>query len=154
MGRKGFGKKKNPDAGLPQGFREAVAGMSTDEIRKKISDITVLDLAMRKVLEDDDKVQTAKAVLKNLMEPYREDFKSFKAQLKCCKAVLDDKNGGATSAKLEEEHAAKKTASASPIKEVVISSDFGKKVRAALDTLDATLTGMKSLGSDKIDPVS
>lgn len=110
MGRGKKFAKKNPDAGLPEGFREAAAGMSTDEIRKKISDVTLLEMSMQRLLEDDEKVSSAKAVLKNLMEPYREDFKSFKAQQKCLKAVLDDKNGGATSAKLEEEHEASKEA--------------------------------------------
>jgi hypothetical protein len=100
--------KKDPNEGLPEGFAEAVAGMSTDEIYKKISDVTLLDLAMRRVLEEDEKVSSAKEVFKNLMEPYREDFKSFKNQIKCCKRILDDKNGGATSARLEEEHEAAK----------------------------------------------
>jgi hypothetical protein len=142
--------KKDPNEGLPDGFREAVAGMSTDEIRRKISDITVLDIGMRQLLDADEKVSSAKEVLKNLMEPYRADFKSFKTQIKVCKAILDDKNGGATSAKLEEEHqAAKEAKRTAGVKDTTIEmtlangkstgpilmSEFGKKLDKALDNL-------------------
>lgn len=136
-GKKNFAKK-NPDEGLPEGFREAVSSMNTDEIRKKISDVTLLDLGMRHLLEADEKVSSAKAVLKNLMEPYREDFKSFKTQIKCLKAVLDDKNGGATSARLEEEHEAAKEA----------KRNAGKKDDT---TIELSIPGGKSTGPIPMD---
>ena len=162
--------KKNPDEGLPEGFREAVAGMSTDEIKKKISEITILDLAMRQLLEADEKVSSAKEVLKNLMEPYRADFKSFKAQIKVCKAVLDDKNGGATSAKLEEEHIAAKEAKRTAgqttvsvsvggkqIGEPIPVTDFGNKLNKALDQLKNPAPGTKLTAAgfgDDLKPVA
>jgi hypothetical protein len=104
------GTKKSADDGLPEGFAEAAAGMSTDEIRRKMSDVMLLDMAMRDLMEGDDKYQQAKIVFEQLAAPYKEDFKSFKLQIKCLKRILDDKNGGAISAKLEEEHVAAKEA--------------------------------------------
>jgi hypothetical protein len=101
-GKKGSGKKSDKFDSLSPGFKEAVAGMGVEEIRKRISDITLLDLEMRKLLKEDEKVLSAKEVLKNLMQPYRDDFKSYKLQIEYCKSVLEDKNGGATTAKAEE----------------------------------------------------
>jgi hypothetical protein len=108
MGRK-FAKK-DPDEGLPENFREAVASMDTTQIRQKMADIILLDIAMREVQEKDKKFQDAKAAYEQLAEPYKTDFKSFKKQLAICKEILDDKNGGAISARLEEEHLAAKEA--------------------------------------------
>ncbi len=116
MARKYTKKKADADS-LPEGFGEAVAGMSVDDIRKKISDITLLDLAEHKMLSDDGDVNNAKSALKNLMEPYRENFKAYKVQIRFCKQVLDDKNGGATSAKAEEMRDAHKARSTTNLPE-------------------------------------
>jgi hypothetical protein len=93
MGRKGFSKKDKFDA-LPDGFKEAIEQASTDEIRKRISDIAILDCTERAVLKQDPDVQQAKEALKNLMDPYRENLKSYKLQIEFAKRVLDDKGGG------------------------------------------------------------
>ena len=121
MGRKGFKKKSKWD-GLPTNFAEAVQGSTTDEIRKRISDIAILNCEMKKTLENDAEVASAKESLKHLMEPYREDFKSFKLQIDYLKSVLDDKDGGATTA------AAGERASASAIEEFldVVKKGNGK----------------------------
>ncbi len=103
-------KEKDPNEGLPEGFAEAVASMSTDQIRQKMADIVLLDIAMHDAMEQDDDYQKAKEVFEELAAPYKEDFKSFKLQIKTCKRILDDKNGGAISAKLEVEHLAAKEA--------------------------------------------
>jgi hypothetical protein len=107
---KGKKSKKDPNEGLPEGFVEAVSSMNTDEIRRKMADILLLDIAMHDVMEQDDKYQRAKEAFEHLAAPYKEDFKSFKKQIAICKRILDDKNGGAISAKLEEDHLAAKEA--------------------------------------------
>jgi hypothetical protein len=107
---KGKKSKKDPNEGLPEGFVEAVSSMNTDEIRRKMADILLLDIAMHDFMEQDDKYQRAKEAFELLAAPYKEDFKSFKKQIAICKRILDDKNGGAISAKLEEDHLAAKEA--------------------------------------------
>jgi hypothetical protein len=101
MGRKKGYTKKDPYSGLPEGFKEAIEGMSRDEIRKRISDIAILDCEYRAALATDPAVQDAKRTLKNLMEPYRDDFKSCKLQLAYCKQALDDKGGATVSSAVE-----------------------------------------------------
>lgn len=99
MGRKpGFAKKKDPFESLPESFKDAIADASTDEIRKRISEICLLDVTEKELLKADGDVEMAKEALKNLQEPYRENIKSYKLQIEFCKRVLDDK-GADTSAK-------------------------------------------------------
>ncbi len=93
MGRKGKGSKKDPYKALPEGFKDAVDGMNREEIRKRISDIAILDFEYKALLAADTAVSDAKRTLKNLMEPYRDDIKSCKLQISYCKKVLDDKGG-------------------------------------------------------------
>lgn len=168
-------KEKDPNEGLPEGFVEAVSSMTTDEIRRRMSDILLLDIAMHEVMEADDEVQTAKETYDLLAFPYKEDFKSFKKQIAVCKRILDDKNGGAISAKLEEDHVAakeaKRTAGLRPSTrkdDTTIEISVGGKTTGpipqdkfhqALDKLKnpspgVKLTGMKPLGSNKIEPVT
>lgn len=93
MGRKKGFSKKDPHANLPEGFKDAIDGMSRDEIRKRISDIAILDCEYKAALKADPDVAQAKDSLKNLMQPYRDDIKSCKAQIAYCKEVLDAKGG-------------------------------------------------------------
>ena len=97
MGRpKGsFSKKDKFEALLPE-FKDAIQQSSTEEIRKKISDVAILDCTMKATLKEDPEVQGARETLKNLMEPYREDLKSYKLQIEFMKRTLDDKGGGMT----------------------------------------------------------
>lgn len=93
MGRKkGFEKKDKFDS-LEDSFKDAVRQSSTDEIKKRISEVALLDVTERQVLKNDPDVQMAKDKLKNLMEPYRENFKAYKLQLEFFKQTLDDKGG-------------------------------------------------------------
>lgn len=96
MGRKKSFKKKDKFEDLPDDFKEAVLQSSTDEIRKRVSEVAILDCEMRAQLKSDPDVQQAKDALKDLMEPYREDLKSYRLRIEFCKRVLDDKGGGAT----------------------------------------------------------
>lgn len=94
MGRKaGFPKKGKWDE-LPTGFKEAIEQSSTDEIRKRVSDIALLDCKEHGLLKADPEVGMQKEKLKNLMEPYRENFKSYKLQISFCNEILKDKGGG------------------------------------------------------------
>lgn len=163
---------KDPNEGLPENFVESISAMDTDQIRRKMGDIILLDISMREVQEKDEKFQTAKAAYEELAEPYKTDFKSFKKQLAVCKRILDDKNGGAISAKLEEKHLADKEAKRTAglrestredDVETTISFNGSKpvpmdKFHQALDKImhpapGTKLTGHKPLGSSDIEPI-
>ncbi len=94
MGKKDFKKKDKYDS-LSDNFKDAVVQASTDEIRKRISEVSILDITERQVLKLDPAVEEARAKLKELVDPYRENLKSYKLQLEFCKQILDEKGGGA-----------------------------------------------------------
>jgi hypothetical protein len=84
-------KPKDKFAALADTFKDAVAQSSPEEIHKRISDIALLDCALRDQLKEDGDVESAREALKNLMEPYREDFKSFRLQIDYARSILDAK---------------------------------------------------------------
>jgi hypothetical protein len=86
--------KKDKFSDLGDDFKNAISQSSTDEIRKRISDIAILECTTRAVLKEDPDVKGAKEVLQNLMQPYRDDLKAYKLQIEYAKRCLDDKGGG------------------------------------------------------------
>lgn len=114
MGRRGF-KKKDKWAKLPSGFKEAVAQMSTSEIRGRLSDITLLKSKDEEMFKQDPEVAQAKERLKHLSQPFRENLTSYKLQIEWCRRILDEKDGGATTARAEENAKAKPAGSDNPL---------------------------------------
>jgi hypothetical protein len=94
MPRKPRATKKDKFDSLSDEFKDAVSQSTTDEIRKRIAEIAILDCTMKATLKVDPDVNQAKQALKDLMEPYREDIKAFKLQIEYSKSVLDDKGSG------------------------------------------------------------
>lgn len=105
--RKGFKKKKDRWESLPTGYKEAIDQSSTDEIKKRISTLALAELHERAIMKVDPAVLEVKEKYKNVMEPYRSSLKSLKLQLEYAKKALDDKDGGASTAKAEESTKAK-----------------------------------------------
>lgn len=101
MGKTYPKKKKDKFKDLPSNFKNAVAEMSTDEIRKRIGDIAILDSVERQLLKGDPSVAQAKADLDDVAGPYRDNLKSYRLQIEFCRQTLDDKDGGATTARAE-----------------------------------------------------
>lgn len=102
MGRRGRAPKKDKWDKLPTGFKEAIQQMSTTEIRGRISDIAILESKDKQMYKQDPEVAQAKERLKHLSSPYRENLASYKLQIEWCRRTLDDKDGGATTARAEE----------------------------------------------------
>lgn len=94
MGKKKFFKKKDKFDSLGDDFKSAVQQSSPDEIRARIAQVTILDIEMKAQLKADPDVAQAKDALKNLMDPYREDLKSYRLQQEFMKKAIDDKGGG------------------------------------------------------------
>jgi hypothetical protein len=129
MGRKkGFAKKDKYDA-LSDAFKDAIRQSSTDEIRKRVSEIALLDCNMKATLKLDAEVQNAREKLKNLMSTYREDFKSYKLQIEFANNTLNEKGGGGKAIETVTISAGGK------------SAEFTNKVGDALE---------KALGKDKV----
>jgi cell division protein FtsL len=102
MGKRGR-KAKDRFDDLSSNFKDAILQSSTEEIRKRVSEVAILDCTMRAQLKSDPDVAQAKDALKNLMEPYREDLKSYKLQIEFCKRTLDDKGVGGSVTRVEKE---------------------------------------------------
>lgn len=92
MGRPKGPKKDKFDV-LSDAFKDSIQQNDIEGIKKKISEIAVLESEMRQTLKDDPEVCSAKESLKNLMEPYREDLKAFKLQVQYAIQVMKDKGG-------------------------------------------------------------
>lgn len=85
------GPKKDKWEDLPEGFQETIDSSSPEDIKKKVSQLALLDVTQRALLKEDPEVNETKDKLKYLMEPYREDLKSIKLQIAYAKEVLEGK---------------------------------------------------------------
>jgi len=85
------GPKKDKWADLPEGYKEQIDSSSPEDIKKKVSQVALLEVSERGLLKLDPDVNETKDRLKNLMEPYRENLKSYKLQIAYAKQVLEDK---------------------------------------------------------------
>lgn len=83
---------------LGEEFKDAIAGSSVEEIRKRICDIAILEVVEKQMLAQDPDVEQAKEALDNVASPYREAIKEMRLKIEFCKQVLDDK-GSVQSAK-------------------------------------------------------
>lgn len=115
--------KKDKFSDLAVEFRDAIAGASTDEIRKRVSTVALLEVTEKQLLKADPEVGQAKQALKDLMEPYRENLKEYKLQIEYCKLALDEKGGGNPVARVKD--AASKIPGATSVKVTLNGEDLG-----------------------------
>lgn len=99
MARKKMFKKKDKFDDLASEFKDAVQQSSTDEIRARISRVAILDMAEKALFKADPAVAKARAALKDLTDPYRDNIKEYGLQLQFMKKTLEDKGGGAAAEK-------------------------------------------------------
>lgn len=133
MGRKGKFAKKDKWAGLPDGFKDAIQQSSTDEIRKRVGEIALLDSTERAHLKINPDVVMARNALKNLMDPINENLKSYKLQISFCRETLKDKGGGATVSKLPS-GVDKIEVSVAGHKTVTLTKETGDRIQKAIDS--------------------
>jgi hypothetical protein len=97
MAGKGKGKvgrpKKDEFADLDTDWKDAVAQSSREEIEKRISDLALYNVELRKEKEEDGQLAEAKVAYQAAGQRYRDGFKDNKARIGFCKRVLDDKGG-------------------------------------------------------------
>lgn len=96
MGRpKSFKKKEKWDK-LETEFKDAVQQMSTDEIRRRVSDTALLESNYRDLLKKDADVIMAREKLKDLTGPYNDDIKACRLKIEFCQKTLNEKGVGST----------------------------------------------------------
>lgn len=76
---------------LDDDFKDAVEQSSTDEIRRRISDLAVFEVETKETLKKDPAVLQAKDALDVLTSPYREDLKETRLKIEWCKRMLERK---------------------------------------------------------------
>lgn len=74
---------------LPTGFEEGVESMDTDEIKKKIYECQAHCYEIDKAKDNDEKLQQAKELVKELSAPYSDAQKVETAKVKYCFFVLE-----------------------------------------------------------------
>lgn len=87
MGR----SKKDPFEDLDEDFKNAVASMSEQEIRQKISSVALNQVALLEAKDNDQDYQQKKEDASIAGEVYRDGTKMNKIRISFCKRVLSDK---------------------------------------------------------------
>lgn len=78
-------------AALDTEFKDAVAGMDEESIRKKVSDIALAQEALMKAKDDDEDLASAKEQFSVAGEIYRQGSKLNRLRIQFCKQVLEDR---------------------------------------------------------------
>lgn len=76
---------------LPTGFIENVESMKTKEINEKILESEGHVYEVEKAKEEDEKLNQAKELVKELSAPYRETVSNEKAKIKYCIWALEQR---------------------------------------------------------------
>ncbi len=101
MGKKrGPYKKKDKFADIEESFKDAVVQSSPEEIKKRVSEIALLECSTRAIIKVDPKVVETKAAYKEAMEDYRADLKAYKLKMEYCLSVLEAKGAPSTKEEL------------------------------------------------------
>lgn len=74
---------------LPTGFQEGIESMDTEEIKKKIYECQAHSWEINKAKDEDEKLNGAKLLAKELAAPYREADTVEQAKAKYCFFVLE-----------------------------------------------------------------
>lgn len=73
---------------LPTGFADDVASASNDDLKKSVFQSETNIYALEKEMEMDEKLSGAKALVKDLSQPYTETKAAQKAKIKYCLFLL------------------------------------------------------------------
>ncbi len=84
-------KKKDEFADLDSDFKDAVAGESPEDIRKRIAQVALNELENQRLKKEDTDLETKKEEFKEAGAVYREASKANKLRLKFMRRVLKDK---------------------------------------------------------------
>jgi len=86
-------KDKEPFMDVPEEFKDAVAGMSVDEIKQRIAQVALDQVDLMKAKKEDDDFNEKKEAYKEAGLVYREGTKLNRVKIEYCKVMLDNKGG-------------------------------------------------------------
>ncbi len=92
---------KDPYENLDEDFKDAVASMKEEDIRKKIAEVALNQAAMDQAMENDLDLQEKKEQLKVCTEPYSEARKANKLKIKYCRQILENQGKDTGTAEVE-----------------------------------------------------
>ena len=84
-------KCSDPFEGLETEFKDAIAGMSPEDINKRISDVAKNQEENLKLMKEDQDLSEKKELAKEAAAQYREASKSNRLKIQYCVRVLGDK---------------------------------------------------------------
>ena len=87
-------QEKDPWEILPEGYVEKVESLSTDEIRKEVSDTVMILLDTQHRFKNDPDVLQAQETLAQYADPYKDDIKVLKKKLEFGSIVLESRGAG------------------------------------------------------------
>jgi hypothetical protein len=88
-----FKAPKDPFEGVPEEFRDAVAGMSIEEIKQRIAQTSIDQVELMKAKKEDQDLFEKKELFKEAGAIYREGSKLNRVKIEFCKMTIDSKGG-------------------------------------------------------------
>lgn len=85
--------EKDPFATVPEEFKDAVQGMSADEINARIAQVAKDQVDLMKAKKEDQDLEEKKVAYREAGQVYREGSKLNRVKIEFCKAILEQKGG-------------------------------------------------------------
>jgi Flp pilus assembly CpaE family ATPase len=85
--------KKDPFEDVDSDFKDAVASMSTDEIRSQIVKVSINQMELMEAKKEDQDLSDKREAYNDANSIYRDGTKQNRLKLEFCKRVLGDKGG-------------------------------------------------------------
>lgn len=85
--------KKDQFDDIEEEFKDAVAGMTTDEIRSQIVKVSLNQMELMEAKKQDQDLADKREAFNEASAIYREGSKQNRLKLEFCKRVLGDKGG-------------------------------------------------------------
>ena len=86
-------KEKDPFEGVPEEFKDAVAGMTVEEIKKRVAQVALDQVELMKAKVADQDLTEKREIYKEAGALYREGTKLNKTKIEYCKMMIDSKGG-------------------------------------------------------------
>lgn len=86
-------KEKDPFVEVPEEFKDAVAGMSIDEINARIAQVAKDQVDLMKAKKEDGDLLEKREAYKEAGVQYREGTKANRVKIEYCKQMIDNKGG-------------------------------------------------------------
>lgn len=84
-------QKKSPFSDLDDDFKDTVANMSDDEIKRKLAEIAINDHENTEAKKQDQDLESKKQVYSMACEPYKEAKKANRLRTSYCYSILESR---------------------------------------------------------------